>query len=171
MLGGFSPALELHLGPVTGLGDGRAWKWQSCDCGYQADGKGESYGWTCQAGACVGGWGGVDSGCHPRSFRTQRAPVGVGVCVCVFVGGRIDTERMRHRGKGEAEGRGTTRKREKVWRVGRRKRLEYRNSRWEEVKARQKGRRGGGRGWSRESLTLRTPFSDTGSKRDNHFRG
>lgn len=106
VLGGFSPALELHLGPVTGSGDGGAWRWQSCDCGHQADGKGESYGWTCQAGACVGGWGGVDSGCHPRSFRTQRAPVGVGVCVCG--GGRNDTERVRHRGKGEAEGRETT---------------------------------------------------------------
>lgn len=29
--------------------------------------------------ACVGGWGGVDSGCHPQSFGTQRAPVGAGV--------------------------------------------------------------------------------------------
>jgi hypothetical protein len=54
VLGGLRPTLELHLGPVTGsrtteAGDGKAVATRLID------GKGECYGWTCQAGRVLGG--------------------------------------------------------------------------------------------------------------------
>lgn len=57
--------------------------------------------------ACVGGWGGVDSGCHPQSFRTQRAPVGAGVGGVRE--GKIERERERGEGTRERKKRGKAR--------------------------------------------------------------
>lgn len=99
-----SVPLELHLGPVTGLGDSRGCRWQGCDCGTRLMGR--ELWLDLPSWACVGGWGGVDSGCHPRSFKTQRAPVGVGVCVCVCVGGDRQSSGETQR-KGRSRGNGT----------------------------------------------------------------
>lgn len=58
----------------------------------------------------LGGWGGVDSGCHPRSFRTQRAPVGVGVGGEGKIETQGETQKKGRRGASEERQKGESRK-------------------------------------------------------------
>lgn len=73
-----------------------------------------------------------------------------------------ETQKKGRRGTSEERQKGESRKSNTVSRAGRRKReCREKHSRWEEVRARQKGRRRSGRGQSRERLTLRTHSTHT----------